>query len=580
MARGSIDFGLIRRFVKHEFSPHVARALFAVGFMVIAAIATTASAWIIQYVIDDLFVSKRADLIWMIAGAIMVIYVSKGAATYGYNFVLARISASLSATMRRRVLGKMLDQDIAFFDQNETADLVNRISNVTKSSGDLVRVLMMSAMRDGLTVVCLIVFMLYKDWLLTLLTFAIAPPIIGGVTLISKRIRNSVSGEFENTSHFMTLLYERLAGMRLIRSFRNESETLGQFETTIDNLEERAVKIARVSALNSPLMEALGGIAVAIIIIYAGFAIIDGRSTAGEVVAFILAFVSAYEPIKRLASLRVDLVKFSIPLGYYYDLIDQSPAQCFGEESLPTTLLPVSFENVHFSYADGPPALNGVSFEAPAGKTTALVGRSGSGKSTLFALVQRFYDQTGGSIKLGGVDIRELSKDALARTIATIPQETTLFTASIAENIAIGKPDATMAQIESAAHAAHMGEFLKNMPEGLSTMLGEGHVSLSGGQKQRLSVARAILKDAPILLLDEATSALDSESEAIVQKAINHAASGKTVLVIAHRLSTIKDADQIVVMEQGQAVENGTHAELKKQKSGIYAMLHDLQFQA
>ncbi len=578
MAKGSIDFGLIKRFIKSEFRPYKGLGAIAVAFMVLVAITTVLSTWILQVVIDDLFNQERTDLILPVAIGIIVIYLIKGGATYGYSVILSKISAGLAATMRRSVLAKLLRQDIPYFDQHETADIVNRITNVTKSAGDLIRVLLTSAMRDALTVIFLVAFMIYTDWKLTIFTFLIAPPVIWGVSFITKRIRSSVATEFTMTSHFMTLLYERLAGIRLIRSFSNEYETQEHFDQTIDNLQSRAVKIANTSALSSPLTEALGGVAVAGIISYAAYAIIAGYNTTGAIMAFILAFINAYEPIKRLANLRVNLVKQMVPLSYYYELVDQQPQQLFGDEDLSSQASEIEFKDVTFSYEEGASALNGVSFTVPAGKVTALVGRSGSGKSTLFSLLQRFYDLETGAINVDGKELGCLSKLALYGAIAAIPQETTIFTQSIADNIAIGSPDASREDIEKAAKAAHMEDFIKAMPNGFDTMLGEGNASLSGGQKQRLSVARAILKDAPILLLDEATSALDSESEAIVQKAIQSATSGKTVIVIAHRLSTIRDADQIVVMDQGKVVEIGTHTELLKKTDGIYTMLNKLQF--
>lgn len=578
MAKGSIDFGLIKRFLKSEFRPYIGRGIIAVAFMVLVAVTTVLSTWILQVVVDDLFNQERTDLILPVAIGIIIIYLVKGGATYGYSVILSKISAGLAATMRRSVLAKLLRQDIQYFDQNETADIVNRITNVTKSAGDLIRVLLTSAMRDALTVIFLVAFMLYTDWKLTAFTFLIAPPVIWGVSFITKRIRSSVAGEFTMTSHFMTLLYERLAGIRLIRSFGNEEKTQAQFDHTIDTLQNRAVKIANTSALSSPLTEALGGIAVAGIISYAAYAIIAGDSTTGAIMAFILAFVNAYEPIKRLANLRVDLVKQMVPLGYYYELVDQQPKQVFGRNALSQEVPEIEFKDVTFSYGEGTSALNGVSFKAPAGKVTALVGRSGSGKSTLFSLLQRFYDLDSGEITIGSTPLNALSKSALYDGIAAIPQESTIFTASLADNIAIGRNEAKREDIENAAIAAHMEGFINDMPDGFDTMLGEGNGSLSGGQKQRLSVARAILKDAPILLLDEATSALDSESEAIVQKAIQGATAGKTVLVIAHRLSTIRDADQIVVLDQGKVVEIGAHTDLLKNSDGIYTMLNELQF--
>ncbi len=572
------DIQLLKRFVRTEFWPHIRTTLVAVFFMIITAISTTASVWILQYVIDGVLVKKQLEMVWLVAAGVVLIYVIKGLATFGYSAILGVISAKLSASMRSKAVKRILAQDVSYFDQNETADLVNRVSNVTKSAGDLVKLITTAAMRDFLTVVFLIAFMFYTDWLLALLTFLIAPPVVAGVTLLARRIRNSVRDEFEFTSSFMRELYEKFSGIRLIKSMRAEILVAQKVQGVLANLEARGIRIARISAFNSPLMEALGGFAVAAMILYAGYSVVRGDNTAGEIMAFILAFVSAYEPIKRLATIRVDFVKYLVPLGFYYEIIDRESQQHFGQNMASLGNYSVEFDRVKFSYRAGDVnALSDVSFCALNGQTTALVGRSGSGKSTVLALLQRFYDPSEGAIKIGGEEIAMLSEASLRSLIAYIPQDTTIFTDTIANNIAIGVPDATREQVEAAAEAAYMSDFISLMPNGLDTKIGEGGHSLSGGQKQRLSIARSILKDAPILLLDEATSALDSEAETMVQKAIKAASLNKTVIVIAHRLSTIRNADQILVLNEGQVVEIGNHDELLNRPQGIYAKLHTLQ---
>ncbi len=577
MSEKQIDSQILSRFYRDEARGYLSKILLAGFFMVIAAAATTLSAWIIQYVIDDIFIDKNAALVLPVALGIAAIYMVKGGATYFSSAILAGVSASVSAHMRVKMMKSILAREVRFFDTHETADLINRISNVTRSAGELVRTVANAAMKDGLTVLFLVGYMFSIDWVLSLVTFVIAPIGIWGVQLISRRIRGAVSSEFQQNSTFMQLLYERLAGIRLVKAFQIEDETKEVLDETVENLRERAVRIARVSALSSPLMETLGGIVVALMIVYAGWSVISQGNSPGEVFSFIIAFLSAYEPIKRLASLRVNLVKYSIPLGFYYEILDEEPRQRDGDLDLQVSAGEIEFRDLQFTYEDGVSALNGVSFTAPAGKVTALVGRSGSGKSTLFSLLQRFYDPQSGDIRIDGQVIQDGKIKDLREALALIPQDTVVFTGTIAENIAIGDLNASREAIEAAGRAAHMDEFVSQMADGYDTRLGDGEASLSGGQKQRLSIARAILRDAPILMLDEATSALDSNSEAIVQQAIAEASEGKTTLVIAHRLSTIRDADQIVVMDQGRVIETGSHAELVK-LGGVYKELHDLQF--
>ncbi len=577
MSENQIDAVILKRFYREEVRPFRGGVLIAMFFMAITAITTALSAWIIKLVIDDIFIAQNATMLWPIAFGIGMIYVIKGVATYAYSAKLAEISATLAATMRTKMISHVIARDIRFFDTHESSDLINRISNVTRSAGDLVRVVATAAMRDLLTVLFLVILMFSLDWKLTLATLLVAPLGIWGVQQITRRIRGAVAAEFAKTSEFMQLLYERFMGIRLVKAFQVEKHTVKVLDETVTSLRDRATRIGRVAALSSPLMESLGGLLMALMIVYAGWSVMNTGNTPGEVFSFIMAFLSAYEPIKRLANLRVDLVKFAIPLGFYYEILDKPAHQRGGDEALEVKNGEIRFEDVHFSYEGDVPALDGASFTAPAGKITALVGRSGSGKSTLFSLLQRFYDPGRGCILIDGQNIEKARIQDVRAGLALIPQDTVVFTGSIAENISIGNLVASRDAIEAAGRAAHMDEFLKDMPGGYDTRLGEGEASLSGGQKQRLSIARAILRDAPILMLDEATSALDSNSEAIVQKAIHHASKGKTVLVIAHRLSTIRDADKIVVMEKGRVAEEGTHAELMA-KAGIYKELHDLQF--
>lgn len=577
MKKSTIDIDILKRFYSEEATPFLRNILWSIFFMAISALTTAASAWIIQFVIDDIFISQNSALLTTIALGIALIYIVKGASTYFYSAILATVSASISANMREKIIASIMSRDMKFFDTQESSDLINRTSIVTKSAGELVRAVATSAVRDILTVVFLLALMFWIDWKLTLGTFLIAPFAIWGVQQISRNIRAAIETDFKKTSQFMQILYERLNGIRLVKAFQIEGQTVDVLDQTIATLRDRQIRIARVSALSSPLMESLGGILLAGVIIYAGWSVINMGASPGEVFSFIIAFLSAYEPIKRLAALRVNIVKYSLPLTFYYKILDYPRKQRDGEGNLSVTEGEIEFKEVEFAYKKGTPALSGATFKAEAGKTTALVGLSGSGKSTLFSLLLRFYDPQKGEIKIDGQVTKDCVIKDVRKAIALIPQDTVVFTGTIAENIAIGDLEATREEIEAAGKAAHMDEFVNDMPKGYDTPLGEGQGSLSGGQKQRLSIARAILRNAPILLLDEATSALDSNSEAIVQKAIADASENKTTLVIAHRLSTIRDADKIVVMDKGRVAQEGTHDELIEQ-GGIYKDLYDLQF--
>lgn len=576
MEKMPADFSAIRRLLVKEFAPYRLLAVFALIFLAIASLSAALAAWMMKFIIDDIFIAKDAQMVIWVCLGIAAIYLSKGITTYIAEVLLARVSALVTADMRQKVIDSLLNQDMSFYAKTETADLVNRISNATQSTAMLIRLLITSGTRDLLTAVFLFGYMIYLDWILTISTLIIAPTVIWAVGRITRRIRDRMQSEFEWNSHFMQLLYERFQGIGLIKAFGAEEPTQRIFDDTITTLRRRAFAIGRLSAMSSPMMEMLGGFAVAAIIAYAGYAVISLNATPGEFMSFLVAFVMVYEPVKRLTRFRVELVRYVVALNYYYELIDTKPKQISGDKDYLGTLPQVRFHNVDFAYEPSTPVLKKLNFVAEAGKMTAIVGSSGAGKSTIFHLLQRMNDPQFGQIFIDDIPIEELKISALRKLIAPIPQDTIIFTDSIENNITFGL-DYTQDAIEKAEIAANMDEFLQKLPQKGQTLIGDGYSALSGGQKQRLSIARAFLKNAPLLLLDEATSALDSHSEAKIQKAIKQVSQGRTVIVIAHRLSTIRHADKILVMDKGELVEEGNHDELMA-LNGAYAALAKQQF--
>jgi ATP-binding cassette subfamily B protein len=434
--------------------------------------------------------------------------------------------------------------------------------------------------RDLLSVIALVSVMVIQNPLMAMLALLVAPPAIIGVTLLIRQVKNLARKEMLSVARIVQVLNEAIRGVRVVKSFTLEPKVRRDLHDAIESVEDRVVAIARLNALSSPLMETLGGISVAIVILYAGYSVIHQGSDPGAFFSFMTAFLMAYEPAKRLARVRVSLQMNVVGVQMLYQLLDTAPTitEAPGARPLALTQGHVRLGGVVFRYRDKP-ALNGLTLEARPGEVTALVGPSGAGKSTVFSLIARFYDPEAGQVSIDGQDVRGVTFESLRRRLALVTQDTFLFSASIRENILAGRPGADEAAMLAAARAANVAEFAEALPEGYDTQVGEDGGRLSGGQRQRVAIARAMLRDAPILLLDEATSALDAESEAQVQEALERLMRGRTTLVIAHRFSTVRNADRIHVLKDGAVVESGTHAELMAE-GGLYRRLHALQFEA
>lgn len=425
----------------------------------------------------------------------------------------------------------------------------------------------------------LIGVMVSKDWVLSLIVFAVAPPLLYALRYVSKRLRSATREAIETNSRVLGAMQETVQGIAVVKAFTMETELDNKVSKIIDTAERRANRIARLSERTSPLTETFAGFAISSVLAYAAFRSIYDNVPPGAFFSFVTALLMAYDPARRLAKLQVQIDRAVVNAQMIYALLDMQPAQREKPNAKDLVVGParVEFKNVVFSYAGGGPILKGVDLMAEGGQTTALVGQSGAGKSTIINLIPRFYDPAEGQILIDGQDIADVTKSSLRRQLAYVSQQPYMFEGTIRDNIRYGRPDATDTEIEEAAKLAYAHDFIVAQPEGYDTPVGENGMTLSGGQRQRLSIARALVRNAPILLLDEATSALDNESEAAVQKALETAMRGRTVIVIAHRLSTVVKADKIVVMHEGLVVEQGTHEELAQRKDGLYARLNNLQ---
>jgi ATP-binding cassette subfamily B protein len=438
-----------------------------------------------------------------------------------------------------------------------------------------------STARDLLTFIALLCVMVFQDPVLSIAFVVIAPPLFLALRYISKRLRAATRDAVVLNSHVLGAMQETIQGVSIVKAFTMEEELERKINKLITAAEHRQNRIARLSERNGPLIETVAGFAIASLFAYAAYRSIYDNVSPGVFFSFATSLLLAYDPARRLAKLQVQLERAVVNARMIYELLDMEPRQRDLPDAKPlkVTEARIEFRDVHFAYGDES-VLSGVNFTAEGGQTTALVGPSGAGKSTVINLIPRFYDPKAGSIFIDGQDIAHVTKQSLRQQLAYVSQQPYLFEGTIRDNIRYGRPNATDAEIEEAARLAYAHDFIEAQPMGYDTPVGENGVTLSGGQRQRLSIARALVRNAPILLLDEATSALDTESEAAVQKALEEAMSGRTVVVIAHRLSTVVRAEKIVVMQNGRVVEEGNHETLATADNGLYARLNNLQLPA
>jgi ATP-binding cassette, subfamily B, bacterial MsbA len=570
--------GIVRRVFVDYFPPYKGLFILALILMIIVSLTTAASAWIMRDVVNEIFVAQNKAMVLPIALFIVFIYFIKGLASYGQSVLLNKAGTSITADIQKRIVDKILSNDLEFHDRYTIGQLSSRMVNNAGAARDIIDTVATTATRDTFSVIALVGVMIAQDPTLSLITLVIGPPLVFGVALLVRKVKKIARQSFNLLGELVQSANEMLRGIRVVKSFTLEDQVRQELYKGIDLVKRRANKINRIKAISSPLMEGLGGISIGLIIMVGGYSVVERGNDPGSFFAFITAFMMAYDPLKRLAQFNIKLQSKLVGVQMLYEILDEpnSAIEISEAEDFEVTQGGIVLDDVTFSY-DDVVTIDGMSLVAEPGKTLALVGPSGGGKSTIFTLINRFYDVDDGSIRVDGRDIRDMSSSSLRRAISMVNQDTFLFSGTIRENILMGKPESTEEELVRAANAANVTEFVELLENGFDTELGEGGTRLSGGQRQRVAIARAILKDAPILLLDEATSALDTESEAKVQEAIDRLRKGRTAIIIAHRLSTVRNADQIAVIKDGQVVENGTHDELLAH-SGVFRTLHDLQF--
>jgi subfamily B ATP-binding cassette protein MsbA len=578
---GPRSFVLVRRLVRDFMWRHAPRIAGAFACMAVAAGATALRAWLMEPVLDRIFIARDSSLLWLLGGAALGLALAKGFADYLETVSMTRVGQRVITDVQTALYARLIRADLAYFNANPSGVLLSRFINDVWALRSAAANVLVGIGKDALTVVFLVGVMFYQDWALALLSFVVFPLAIRPIVAIGRRMRRVTVNTQVEMGQVTSLLSQTFQGVRHVKAYGMEGYEEGRAATLFERVYALVDRANRTRSRAAPMMEVLGGAAIAIVILYGGHQVIAGSRTPGAFFSFITALLLAYQPVKSLAVLNASLQEGLAAAQRIFEVLDIEPLIRDRPDARPLRIVggEVAFNHVRFGYHPGTVALDDITFTVPAGSTVALVGPSGAGKSTVLNLIPRFYDADAGNIAIDGHNIGAVTLASLRGVIALVSQEVSLFDDTVRANIAYGRFGASQAEIEQAAAAAAADRFIRDLPQGYDTLVGEHGIRLSGGQRQRLAIARAMLKDAPILLLDEATSALDSESERQVQAALRTLMRGRTTVVIAHRLSTIIGADLICVMDGGRIVETGRHAELLL-RNGLYRRLYETQFAA
>ncbi len=559
--------------------PHFHLLIFAMFCMLVVALTTAGSAYLVKPVLDKIFLEKNLRMLKLLPLAILVFYAIKGIFFYLQTYLMNYVGQRIVTNLREKLYAHIIDLPLSYFHKQHTGILMSRIINDVNLIREAVSGAVTGALCDAFTIMGLTIVIFLRDFKLALITMVVFPLAISPIIKIGRRLRRISTSSQETMGELSSLMQEAFTGTRIVKAFGMEGHEKARFEESNNRLFRWYMRAIGISTISSPLMELLGGMGAAFVIWYGGYQVINGVSTPGNFFSFLAAMFMLYRPIKRLSTINNIIQQGVAAAIRVFDILDQIPEQKEkGIKELLDFSNKIEYRHVYFRYETNESwVLKGVNLTIHAGEVVALVGPSGAGKTTIVNLLPRFYEVGKGNILIDGHDIREVGLKSLRGQVALVTQDTILFNGTVRDNICYGCPDCTEEALIAAAEAAYALDFIEKIPQGFDTILGERGVRLSGGEQQRICIARAILKDAPILILDEATSFLDTESERIVQKALENLLKGRTALIIAHRLSTIHRADKIVVVSDGHIVEQGCH-ELLLARGGLYRRLYEMQF--
>jgi subfamily B ATP-binding cassette protein MsbA len=533
---------------------------------------------IIQLHLGDLLLKKDMEMLLLLPIAIILLFLLKGVFDYGQAYLMNFVGLRVVADIRQRLYDHLQNLSLSFFTRTPTGVLISRITNDVNLVQGSVSNAITGLIKDAVTIIALTAVVFYRDWKLGLIAFVVFPVAILPIKEFGKRLRKFSRKGLQRMGSLTAFLHETITGNRIVKAFNMEEYEKRRFAEENERYFRIFLKRVKIRSLSHPVMELLGGIGVAVIIWVGGYSVVRGEVTPGTFFSFMTALLMLYAPVRNLNKMNLEVQEGLAAAGRIFELLD-TESEVKEEKnaiSLPPFSKGIEFKEVTFKY-ESTPVLRSISLQVRAGEILAIVGMSGAGKTSLVNLLPRFYDVDEGQILMDGIDIRKVTLRSLRDQIGLVTQQTILFNDTVKNNIAYGSLQRTDREIIEAAKAANAHDFIQRFPQGYDTLIGEGGVKLSGGERQRIAIARALLKNAPVLILDEATSSLDSDSEAEVQRAMDVLMRGRTVFVIAHRLSTIRNAHRIIVLSNGEIVEQGTHEELME-LNGEYRRLYDLQF--
>jgi subfamily B ATP-binding cassette protein MsbA len=545
--------------------PYRLRLLLAMLFMIVVSSFRGAIAFLVKPALDDIFINKDVTRLAVIPALVLGVYLIKGVCEFAQSYLMRGVGQRVIRDIRDHLYRHMQSLSLSFYMKHPTGVLMSRVTNDVGLMQGAVTEAVTGLIKDVFTALFLVGVIFYRDWKLALVGLVVFPLAIWPIARFGQKLRRTSIRTQEVTGGLTSHLQETISGAKLVKSFGAEEYEVDRFATRNAKLFRLSMKVVKVQAMTSPLSEMFAGVGAAAVIFYGGYSVVNGQSTPGNFFSFMTALFMLYEPVKSLSRINNVIQQGIAAASRVFEVLDTLPDVEERKDALALEGIEhgIEFDHVDFRYSEeGENILKDVTFRVSPGVLVAIVGSSGAGKTTLVDLLPRFYDPQRGAIRINGTDIRDVSLSSLRSLIGIVGQHTILFNDTLRNNIAYGMPDASMERIEEAARRANAHPFIIRLPEGYQTVIGEQGLKLSGGERQRVAIARAILKDAPILILDEATSALDTESESVVQEALEHLMHGRTTFVIAHRLSTVRNADMILVIEEGQIVESGAHEEL------------------